>query len=117
MLEGDSPLEAFGKGAAETHDQMFRAQEPSPGAPGAAESEPPLNPPQWQVKGSPELRAANAAYREKKQTFDEGPVGEGFAKVGRGEPAFSNAELAGKVFHGRPSAGEDMRAYLKGGGA
>jgi hypothetical protein len=112
MLGGDGPLEAFGK-AGERHlsgggyEPAKESQRPE---------EEPISRPDWQVTGSPDLRKANAAYREKKLTFDEGPIGEAFAKNGRGEPDYSNAELAGKVFHGRATAGEDMRAYLKAAG-
>ena len=62
------------------------------------------------------LRQANAAYRNLKQTFDEGPVGDILAKTGRGQPDLSNAEVAAKVFHAKPTAGEDVRAYLKAAG-
>src|SRR5277367_159704 len=62
------------------------------------------------------LRQANAAYRQMKQTFGEGPVGDIIARTGRGEPLLSNAQVAGRVFHSKPTAGEDARAYLKAAG-
>ena len=66
--------------------------------------------------GSTPLRQANAAYREMKQTYGEGAVGDILAKTGRGQPNLSNAEVAAKVFHARPTAGEDAKAYLKATG-
>ena len=51
-----------------------------------------------------------------KQTFGEGPVGDIIARTGRGEPVLSNAQVAGRVFHAKPTAGEDARAYLKAAG-
>lgn len=62
------------------------------------------------------LRQANAAYREMKQTFGEGAVGDVLAKTGRGEPKLSNAEVAGQFLHGRQTEGEDVRGYLKAAG-
>jgi hypothetical protein len=62
------------------------------------------------------LREANAAYRNVKETFDEGSVGDILAKTGRGQHDLSNAEVAAKVFHAKPTSGEDARAYLKATG-
>lgn len=59
------------------------------------------------------LREANAAYKEFKQTFDKGPVGDVTSKDGRGQYDLSPAELTKKIFHPGDTGGEDVRAYVK----
>jgi hypothetical protein len=78
---------------------------PSDPAKPAAPSSPP-------IQDNP-LREANAAYRNVKQTFDEGPVGDITSKNGRGQHDLSPAELTKKVFHPGDTGGEDVRAYVK----
>jgi hypothetical protein len=65
------------------------------------------------VGGNSPLREANAAYKDLKQTFDEGPVGEITSKNGRGQYDLSPAELTKQVFHPGDTGGEDVRAYVK----
>jgi hypothetical protein len=64
------------------------------------------------IEGNP-LREANAAYKDLKRTFDEGPVGDITGKNGRGQYDLSPAELTRKVFHPGDTGGEDVRAYVK----
>jgi hypothetical protein len=64
-----------------------------------------------QVGASP-LREANAAYKNLKETFDQGPVGDITGKNGRGQYDLSPAELTKKVFHPGDTGGEDVRAYV-----
>jgi hypothetical protein len=64
-------------------------------------------------EGVSPLRQANAAYKDLKQTFDQGPVGDITGKNGRGEYDLSPAELTKKVFHPGDTGGEDVRAYVK----
>jgi hypothetical protein len=66
-----------------------------------------------EATGVSPLREANAAYKNLKQTFDEGPVGDITSKNGRGQYDLSPAELTKKVFHPGDTGGEDVRAYVK----
>jgi hypothetical protein len=100
-----------------TADQIARHIEtlknPKPSEPAAAAGlAKPGAPSAPVVEGNP-LREANAAYKNLKQTFDEGPVGDITSKSGRGQYDLSPADLTRKVFHSGDTGGEDVRAYVK----
>lgn len=59
------------------------------------------------------LKKANDSYREQRQTFGEGPIGDILEKKPRGADfSLSDAEVPKKIFHPGPTGGEDVRSYV-----
>ncbi len=59
------------------------------------------------------LKKANASYREQRQLYGEGPIGEILQKQPRGNDfRLSDAEVPAKIFHKGPTGAEDVRSYV-----
>jgi len=62
-------------------------------------------------------RAAADATRERKQTFDNGPVGQALRSGPNGAPyAVADSQVAAKFFNGGPRAHEDVQAFMAAAG-
>lgn len=59
------------------------------------------------------LKTANDSYREQRQIYGEGPIGDILEKKPRGADfSLSDAEVPKKIFHPGPTGGEDVRSYV-----
>lgn len=60
------------------------------------------------------LRKANASYREQREIFGDGPIGDVLEKKPRGADfELSNAEVPRKIFHPGDTGGDAVRGYIK----